>query len=142
MNASADKNLVLIYHDDTTFHSNEGKNVGWHVKGEWPLLPKDQGRSLMVSDYIDEFGGFLALSEEKVKRRDEDDPTVPLLAREVIEVGAQHDEYYDGDTFCLQVAKAAHIAAFKYPPQRFAVYFVFDQAKTHTAYTADALIVV
>ena len=94
----------------------------------------------MVSDFIDEFGGFLALTEEEVKRRDEEDPTVPLLAREVIEVGAQHDGYYDSDKFCRQVAKAARIAAFKYPPERFDVYFVFDQAKTHTAYTADALI--
>ena len=139
-NESADKNLVLIYHDETTFHSNEGRKAGWHVKGEWPLLPKDQGRSLMVSDFMDEFGGFLALTEEEVKRRDEEDPTVPLLAREVIEVGAQHDGYYDSDKFCRQVTKAARIAAFKYPPERFDVYFVFDQAKTHTAYTADALI--
>ena len=54
------------------------------MKGEWPLLPKDQGRSIMVSDFVDEFGGFLALTEEEVKRRDEEDPTVPLLAREVI----------------------------------------------------------
>ena len=137
---SADKHLVLIYHDETTFHSNEGRNAGWHVKGEWPLLPKDQGRSIMVSDFVDEFDGFLALTEEEVKRRDEEDPTVPLLAREVIEVGAEHDGYYDSDKFCLQVAKAARIAAFKYSPSRYDVYFVFDQAKTHTAYTADALI--
>ena len=67
---SADKHLVLIYHDETTFHSNEGRKTGWHVKGEWPLLPKDQGRSIMVSDFVDEFGGFLALTDEEVKRRD------------------------------------------------------------------------
>ena len=40
----------------------------------------------------------------------------------VIEVGAQHDGYYDSDKFCLQVVKAARIAAFKYPPERFDVY--------------------
>ena len=39
-----------------------------------------------------------------------------LLAREVIEVGAEHDGYYDSDKFCLQVAKAACIAAFNYSP--------------------------
>ena len=139
-NESADKKLVLIYHHETTFHNNEGRKAGWHVKGEWPLLPKDQGKSLMVSDFIDEFGGFLTLTEEELKRRDEEDPTVPLLAREVTEVGAQHDGCYDSDKFCLQVAKATRIAAFKYPPERYDVYFVFDQAKTHTPYTADALI--
>ena len=56
----------------------------------------------------------------------------------MIEVGAQHDGYYDSDKFCLQVVKAARIAAFKYPPERFDVYLYL--AKTHTAYTADALI--
>lgn len=60
----------------------------------------------MVSDFIDELAGYFALSEEEVKR-DQEDPTVPLLAREVIEVGAKHDGYYDSETFCLQVAKAA-----------------------------------
>ena len=53
---------------------------------------------------------------------------------------ADHDGYYDSDKFCLQVAKAACIAAFKYSPLRYDIYSVFDQAKTHTAYTADALI--
>ena len=52
---------------------------------------------------------------------------------------AEHDGYYDSDKFCLQVAKAARIAAFKYSPSKYDVYFVFDQAKTHTAYTANAL---
>ena len=94
----------------------------------------------MVSNFIDESGGFLALTEEEVKRRDEEDPTVPLLASEVIEVGAEHDGYYDSDKFHLQIAKAACIAAFKYSPLRYDVYSVFNQAKTHTAYTADALI--
>ena len=32
----------------------------------------------MVSNFIDEFGGFLALTEEEVKRKDEEDPTVPF----------------------------------------------------------------
>ena len=47
---------------------------------------------------------------------------VTLRSREVIEVGAQYDGYYDSDKFCLQVVKAARIAAFKYPPERFDVY--------------------
>ena len=40
----------------------------------------------------------------------------------------------------LQVAKAAPIASFKYPPERYDVAFVFDQAKIHTVYDDDALV--
>ena len=35
--------------------------------------------------------------------------------------------YFTSDRFMLQVAKAARIASFKYPPERYDVTFVFDQ---------------
>ena len=68
-NVSADENLVLFYHDETTFHSNEGRKAGWHVKGEWPLLPNDQGRSSMVSDFIVEFGASWHLLRRVKEKR-------------------------------------------------------------------------
>ena len=138
--SSRPKSLVLIYHDETTFHANDGLRAGWHEKGKWPLKPKDQGRGIMVIDFVDEHNGYLRLSEDEIRRRDETDPTIPLLAREVIEIGESHEGYFTSDKFCLQVAKAARIASFKYSIEEYNVVWVFDQAKIHVSYDSDALI--
>ena len=50
-NPDADKYLVLIYHDESTFHSNEGVSYSWHEKGNYPLRTKDQGIGIMVTDF-------------------------------------------------------------------------------------------
>ncbi len=67
----------------------------------------------MVTDFVDEYNGYLRLSEDEIRRREETDPTIPLLAREVIEIGESHEGYFTSDKFCLQVAKTARIASFK-----------------------------
>ena len=139
-NSSADKHVVLIFHDETVFHSNEGRVYAWHEKGSGPLRPKDQGRGIMVTDFIDEFNGYLRLSQSEIARRDELGQDVPIYAREVMHIGEEHEGYFTADNFCLQVAKAAQIAAFKYPPETYDVIFVFDQAKIHMTYDDDALV--
>ena len=60
---------VIIYHDETTFHANHGLCVGWHEKGKWPLKPKDEGRGIMVTDFIDVYNGYLHLSEDEIQRK-------------------------------------------------------------------------
>lgn len=81
---SATKKLVLIYHHEGAFHSNDGLQRGWLEKGKWPLKLKDQGRGLMVTD----FNGYLQLNEEEIERARLFDPTIPLMAREVLVFGA------------------------------------------------------
>jgi len=56
--AGAEKRLVLLYHDESSFHSNEGRTWQWTEKDKLSLHPKGQGRGLMVSDFIDEYCGF------------------------------------------------------------------------------------
>ena len=59
------KKLVLIYHDESTFHSNDGQGWLWAEAGKQPIRPKGQGRGIMISDFIDEYNGFLALSDQE-----------------------------------------------------------------------------
>ena len=73
-------------------------------------------------------------------RRDEFGQDVPIYDREVRHIGEEHEGYFTADHFCLQVAKAAQIAACKYPPENDDVNFVFGQAKIHMTYEADALV--
>ena len=61
------KHLVFIYHDESSFHANGGKTSGWHEKGKWPLLPKDAGKGIMATDFVDEFNGYLWLNEKETK---------------------------------------------------------------------------
>ena len=63
---NASRHLVTIYHNESAFHANEGRTSGWTVKGKQPLLPKGKGRGLMVSDFIEEHGGSLQLTDEEV----------------------------------------------------------------------------
>lgn len=71
----------------------------------------------MVTDFIDEFNGYLAMSLtlRDIARQAEIGLDIPIYAREVMHIGAEQDGYFIANQFYLQVGKAARIAAFKYP---------------------------
>ena len=53
---------VVICHDESTFFSNEDQSFMWGTKDQKMIKPKSKDSGIIVSDFIDEFGGFLALS--------------------------------------------------------------------------------
>ena len=53
---------MVICRDESTFCSNEDQNFMWETKNQKMIKPKSRGSGIMVSDFIDEFGGILALS--------------------------------------------------------------------------------
>ena len=59
------KKLVFIYHDESIFHSNDGQGWLWAEAGKQPIRPKGQGHAIMDSDFIDEYNGYLALSDQE-----------------------------------------------------------------------------
>ena len=75
------RTLVLIYHDESTFHSNDGQGWVWAEAGKQPIRPKGQGRGIMVSDFIDEHNGFLRLSDEEFQQAAGDHPGLWKEAR-------------------------------------------------------------
>ncbi len=56
---------ILVTHDETTFHSNDGRSSGWAPDHEQPLRKKGQGRAIHISDFICETIGRLQLNEEQ-----------------------------------------------------------------------------
>ena len=66
----------------------------------------------MVTDFINEYNGYLRLNEDELRRARLVDPTIPSMAREVMLFGVQGEGYFTAEKFCLQVAKAAQIASF------------------------------
>ena len=79
-NPSASKHLVLIFHDESSFHANEGQSVMWAEEGRVPICPKNQGRGLMVSDFVTEYDGLLQLNVEEYRRAAETDPAIRMCA--------------------------------------------------------------
>ena len=63
----SEKKLVLIYHNESTFHSNEGQGWLW-AEGKQPIRPKGHGQGIMVSDFNDKHGGYLSESDQGMRR--------------------------------------------------------------------------
>jgi hypothetical protein len=49
---SSQRLLVLVTHDKSCFSSHDGKATIWMDANDWPLRPKGQGRSIMVSEFL------------------------------------------------------------------------------------------
>ena len=138
-NVDAEKRLVLMYHDESSFHANEGQTWQWAEEDKLALRPKSQGRGLMVSDFIDEHSGFLRLTSQEHELTKVSQPSLPASARIIFKFGAQGDGYWNSEHFVSQVETAIKIAEFKYPPSDNTIVFLFDQSSGHTAYADDAL---
>ena len=52
------KELVLIFHDESIFSTNEGQMWMWGESKQPAILPKTKGSGIMVSDFVEEHGGF------------------------------------------------------------------------------------
>ena len=59
------KKTVVLFHDESTFQSNEDQPTLWAEKGTTVMRPKSKGCGIMVSDFIDEHNGYLKLTDEE-----------------------------------------------------------------------------
>ena len=96
----------------------------------------------MVSEFIEEKDGYLALSDQQYElevANSGDDVEKSALA--VLEIGENREGYWTGERFMEQVTKAVEVAEVKYPTSRGYHYiWCFDHSCNHTAFAEDALI--
>ena len=62
---------VFFFHDESTLSANEDQNImcgGGGVKGQKTIKPKSKGAVIMVSDFIVEHQGFLALTKKNTRQ--------------------------------------------------------------------------
>ena len=110
------KKVVFIYHDETIFHANDALSRGWHDdQGSRELRPKGKGRGIMYSDFVEEYNGFLRLTDEEYERAKEVDPNFPKAARQRFEYGTGHEGYWTCSHLMKNLKDAVKIAEFKYP---------------------------
>ncbi|RPB00963.1 hypothetical protein L873DRAFT_1638417, partial [Choiromyces venosus 120613-1] len=108
--------IVLVTHDECTFHSNDGQTHQWVKEGSQPLHKTDLGKGIMLS-------GFLTL-------------VTPLQALEIIEIGG--DCWWNNEKLVNQVLNyVIPIFELQYPGCQ--ALFLFDNAPSHAAQPTDAL---
>ena len=137
---SATKWLVTIFHDESTFQSNEDQRYMWCQPDQTAIKPKSRGSGRMVNDFIDEYSGYLRLSPSEVEAARVINSEITNEARQIIEYGENRDGYWTGDKFMSQVKRAVAIADFKYPSQSYALLWIFDHSCNHTVKSHDALV--
>ena len=104
------------------------------------MKPKSKGAGIMVSDFIDEYNGFLALTDDEYKRAAEVNPSQKQYARAFLEYGENREGYWNRDRFIDQMKQAVEIAEIKYPKSEgWRHVWVFDHSSCHNAMADDAL---
>ena len=89
---------------------NDDQSLRWGLKGENIMKQKSKGAGIMVSDYIDEHNGFLALTNDEYERAKTTHPRIKPYAREFLEYGESKEGYWTRDRFMDQMERAVTIA--------------------------------
>ena len=58
--------IIRVYHDKSTFDAN-AQQLYWNNGINIVLRQKSMGSAIMVSDFIDEVGGFLEIGDMKAR---------------------------------------------------------------------------
>ncbi|KZV81302.1 hypothetical protein EXIGLDRAFT_686149 [Exidia glandulosa HHB12029] len=111
--------VVAWFHDESTFAQHDRRQSQWVHEDASPLpLPKGEGASTMVADFVSADYGWL-------RGKSEGDATRLLL-----KVGKNRDGYFQNENVLEHVHKAMDILKRDYPEEDHL--FIFDNAPTHT----------
>ena len=71
------------------------------------MRPKSKGSGIMVSDFITERDGYLALTEDEYQMAKQVDPTIRRYARQQMEYGEAKERFFSGFSvgFCINEEK-------------------------------------
>ena len=132
---------VVIFHDESIFTANEDQKLQWGSADMHVIRPKGKGAGIMVSDFIDEFNGYLRLTNEELERaKVKYGANFQKEARMLLEYGESKEGYWTSDKFLSQMDHAVKIAEIKYPKEiGYRLIWIFDNSSCHNAYADDAL---
>ena len=109
----------------------------WGEEERPAILPKTKGSGIMVSDFVEEYGGYLQLSPDVFEHAKRQYPDITPSARRLLEYGADKEGYWTGDRFMEQMRNAADIASVKYGSHT--ILWLFDQSSCHRKFDKHAL---
>ena len=108
-----EKALIRVVHDESTYYANSDQTFFWADDETNVLRKKSLGAAIMVSDFVDEVGGFICDGEES--------------ARLLLETNK--DGYFNNEFLIKQVEKTIDIFERIHPGCR--GIFLFDNAPSH-----------
>ena len=115
------ENTIFWYHDESTFNANDDQASMWKNETMQVIKPKGRGAGLLVSDFIEERDGYLALTDDMHKLMSQTEPTLPQSGREIFEYGKNKERYWNNNPFFEQMQVAIRVAKAKYPPLVFTI---------------------
>jgi hypothetical protein len=118
--------VVVWYHDESTFYANDRRQIRWVWAGETPKpVPKGEGASLMVADFVSADYGWLR------------SPDGSESARVLFKAGKNRDGYFSNSDILDHATTAMDIVTRHYPEDEHV--FVFDNAPSHMKRADNAL---
>ena len=131
------KPIIMVTHDESVFHANDGRKYVWMKDDENPLRSKGKGRGIMVSDFLLPCSK-LSTAKLGPERRSELD--LPLNASNFFEFGSAGDGYWGAEDVISHTRDIA-IPIFEAVFPGYQALFLFDNARSHASYAEDALLV-
>lgn len=107
------REIVLCFHDEAIFKSNDGKKAGWIQDGHQPILSKSEGTGLMVSGILT-VDGMLRVPGTPVQdvpdlgTQPQGDASGPLESIQYMFYGKAREGYWTGPDVVDQVRRRAH----------------------------------
>ena len=135
-----EKETIFWFHDESSYNANDDQSTMWKDQTMQVMRPKGRGAGLMVSDFIEERDGYLAIPDALYETVKQHDPSIPQSARVIFEYGKTRDGYWNNQLFMEQMEVAVRVAEAKYPPRAFNHVWIFDHSCGHTAFAPDALV--
>jgi hypothetical protein len=121
------KELVWLYHDESTFYANDGTHMIWQSDEHQDLLPKSNGTSTMVSAFMCPCHGIMI------------NPTNPLDVSYVIKECSGKNGWWDNDDLSKQTIEVLRLFELVHPGCIAVVNY--DNSMNHHAMAPDALVV-
>jgi hypothetical protein len=135
----AEAEVVIYFHDECCFKSNDDYCKQWYVQGKPLLKKKSEGASHMVSSFVGCKRGELEFSPQEHEQYKLLNPGKPLpaTARVCIDPGKNADGYWNNEMMMAQLGTAVDIFEQLHPSC--IGLWVFDHSTGHSANAADAL---
>ena len=135
-----DKEHVLVYQDESIFHSNEYRWRSWLAQDQQAIRKKGNGWAVHVSDFISEMIGRIKLSEDQISEQLTQPAKLRLPAfeaRKITYPGKGFDTWWDLPQLINQLKHT--IKVFEHTHPGHVAIFVFDRSSAHEGFAENAL---
>jgi hypothetical protein len=130
---NGERTLILVTHDESCFGSNGGRSYCCLDENNRQIRPKENGRSVMVSDFLCECHGLFKLDEQLQKEYSD----IASDSMVFLKPGANSEGYWKNFNLVAQVREKA-LPIFRVLHPNCDGIFLIDNSQNHHAKTPDA----